>query len=110
MKAAMNNAVVFRIIAVTAIMTTIACGSGYHQQLTSLAATQAPVAQPTETLRVQRSLSKSKTSVYVRQVRFDDRDRLYHVQDFFESGQIQMDATYRYPTCEVHTPPGGGQV
>ncbi len=51
-------------------------------------------AQPTETFRVQRSLSTSKAIVFVRNVRFDEKDRLYHVRDFFENGQIQMDATY----------------
>jgi pimeloyl-ACP methyl ester carboxylesterase len=51
-------------------------------------------AQPTEILRVQRSLSSSRTIVYVRHVRFDEKNQLYHVQDFFETGQIQMDATY----------------
>jgi hypothetical protein len=30
----------------------------------------------------------------VRHVRFDAKDLLYHVQGFFESWQIQMDATY----------------
>jgi len=90
----MNKPVAFRIIAVTTIMATIACGSGYHKQLTNMAATQSSGSQPTEILRVQRDLSKSKTIVYVRHVRFDEKDRLYHVQDFFENGQIQMDATY----------------
>ena len=50
-------------------------------------------AQSTETFQVQRSLSQSKTMVYVRHVRFDKEHHLYHVQDFFENGQIQMDAT-----------------
>ncbi len=48
----------------------------------------------TETFLVQRSVSTSKTIVYVRNIRFEEKDRLYHVQDFFENGQIQMDATY----------------
>jgi predicted esterase len=51
-------------------------------------------AQPAETFQVQRSLSASKSIVFIRSVRFDEKDRLYHVQDFFENGQIQMDATY----------------
>jgi pimeloyl-ACP methyl ester carboxylesterase len=51
-------------------------------------------AQPTGTFRVQRALSESKTIVFARNVRFDEKDRLYHVQDFFENGQIQMDAAY----------------
>jgi len=51
-------------------------------------------AQPIETFRVERSLSKSKTIVFVRNVRFDEKDQLYHVQDFYETGQIQMDAAY----------------
>ena len=53
-----------------------------------------PAAQPTEIFRVQRSLSKSQTVFFVRSVRFDEKDQLYHVRDFFENGQIQMDATY----------------
>lgn len=51
-------------------------------------------AQSVEIIRLQHSLSRSKTIVYVRHVRFDGKDRLYHVQDFFENGRIQMDATY----------------
>ena len=51
-------------------------------------------AQPAETFRVQRSLSKSNAIFFVRNVRFDEQDRLFHVRDFFENGQIQMDATY----------------
>jgi len=55
---------------------------------------QIRVTQPTELLRVERAISNSKTIVYVRHVRFDEEDRLYHVRDFFENGQIQMDAAY----------------
>jgi pimeloyl-ACP methyl ester carboxylesterase len=51
-------------------------------------------AQSIEELQVQRNLSQSKTIVYSRHVRFDPKDGLYHVQDFFTNGQIQMDATY----------------
>lgn len=90
----MDNPAALRIIAVTALMATIAYGSGYQKQIACLADTQSSPAQPTEILRVQRSLSNSKTIVYVRHVRFDEKDRLYHVQDFYENGQIQMDATY----------------
>jgi pimeloyl-ACP methyl ester carboxylesterase len=51
-------------------------------------------APQTDTFLVQRSLSASKAIAYVRNVRFDEKDRLYHVRDFFENGQIQMEATY----------------
>lgn len=90
----MNNPLVSRSVAVTAIMAYIAGGLACHQKLTSLPAAPSSVEQPAEVLCVQRSLSKSKTIVYVRHIRFDEKDQLYHVQDFFESGQIQMDATY----------------
>jgi pimeloyl-ACP methyl ester carboxylesterase len=50
--------------------------------------------RPAETFLVRRTLSHSKTIAFVRNVRFDEKDRLYHVQDFFENGQIQMDAAY----------------
>jgi hypothetical protein len=50
--------------------------------------------QPTETFRVQRNLSESKAIVFVRNVRFAEKQQLYHVRDFSENGQIQMDATY----------------
>lgn len=32
--------------------------------------------------------------VYKRIVRFDDDNRLYHVEDYFDNGQIQMKGTY----------------
>lgn len=34
------------------------------------------------------------TIIYKRIVEFDDNTKLYHVRDYYESGQIQMDATY----------------
>ena len=34
------------------------------------------------------------TITYKRIVKFDENTKLYHVRDYFENGQIQMDATY----------------
>jgi hypothetical protein len=51
-------------------------------------------AQEVDTVMLRQALSKSDTIVYTRIVRFDDRDSLYHVQDFLPSGQIQMEAAY----------------
>jgi hypothetical protein len=52
-----------------------------------------PAALATGTFQVQRGLSESMAIIFVRSVRFDKRDHLYHARDFFENGQIQMDVT-----------------
>ena len=52
-------------------------------------------AQEAETFILHNAISKYDTLVYKRLIRFDNHDRLYHVSDYFENGQIQMEATYR---------------
>lgn len=51
-------------------------------------------AQEIDTLILHHPLSKYDTIVCTRVFHFDQSDSLYHVQDFFPSGQIQMEATY----------------
>ena len=45
-------------------------------------------AQETDTVMLRQAVSKSDTITYIRTIRFDTRDSLYRVQDFFTSGQI----------------------
>jgi hypothetical protein len=52
-------------------------------------------AQEIDTLILHHPLSQYDTIVYTRVFHFDQNDSLYHVQDFFPSGQIQMEATYQ---------------
>lgn len=47
-----------------------------------------------ETLYLHIARSKGDTVVYKREVSFDSKTRLYHVRDVFESGQVEMEATY----------------
>ena len=51
-------------------------------------------AQEPETYVLRQAVSNRETIVYTRVIRFDDRKHLFHVQDYFENGQIQMDAFY----------------
>jgi pimeloyl-ACP methyl ester carboxylesterase len=51
-------------------------------------------AQEPETYLLHQALSKYDTVIFKRVIQFDDQDRLYHVKDYFEKGQIQMEATY----------------
>ncbi len=51
-------------------------------------------AQEPETYVLHQSVSNRETIVYTRVIRFDDQKHLFHVQDYSESGQIQMDAFY----------------
>jgi hypothetical protein len=49
--------------------------------------------QELDTLYLQ--IPKNRDTVtYKRIVKFDENTKLYHVRDYFENGQIQMDATY----------------
>ncbi len=41
-----------------------------------------------------KAVSNRETIVYTRVIRFDDQKHLFHVQDYFENGRIQMDAFY----------------
>jgi pimeloyl-ACP methyl ester carboxylesterase len=40
------------------------------------------------------AVSKNATIVYKRLIEFDEKKNLYHVKDYFENGQIQMEASY----------------
>ena len=51
-------------------------------------------AQEPETCVLRQAVSSRETVVYTRVIRFDDERLLFHVQDFFEDGRIQMDAFY----------------
>ena len=51
-------------------------------------------AQETETYVLQQAVSNRQTIVYKRVIRFDDRKHRFHVRDYYENGQIQMDAFY----------------
>ena len=51
-------------------------------------------AQEPETYVLRQAVSNRDTIVYTRVIRFDDRKHLFHVRDYFENGQIQMDAFY----------------
>jgi pimeloyl-ACP methyl ester carboxylesterase len=50
--------------------------------------------QTVETYVLRQAVSNRQTTVYTREIRFDDRKRLFHVRDFFDNGQLQMDAYY----------------
>ena len=52
-------------------------------------------AQESEIFVLHQALSKYDTIIYKRIIHFDRQDSLYHVRDFFENGQIQMEASYR---------------
>jgi pimeloyl-ACP methyl ester carboxylesterase len=51
-------------------------------------------AQDTETYVLHQAVSNRETIVYRRVIRFNDRTHLFHVQDYYEGGRIQMDAFY----------------
>ena len=51
-------------------------------------------AQVLETFLLKYAVSKYDTIVYKRIIQFDKKENLYYVRDFFENGQIQMDAHY----------------
>jgi len=51
-------------------------------------------AQEIDTVLLRHALSPNDTVVYTRIVSLAQIDSLYHVQDFFPSGQMQMQATY----------------
>jgi len=50
--------------------------------------------QDEETFILNYTASKTRTIVYKRIIRFDQNRRLFQVRDYFENGQIQMDASY----------------
>jgi hypothetical protein len=51
-------------------------------------------AQNTETIVLRYAASKYDTIVYKRVIELNRNTNLYHVRDYFENGQIQMDAFY----------------
>jgi len=51
-------------------------------------------AQKADTFLLHYAVSKGDTIIYKRIIRFDKFNSLFHVKDYFENGQIQMDAYY----------------
>ena len=51
-------------------------------------------AQEIDTFFLKYGVSKYDTIIYKRIIGFDKINKLYHVKDYFENGQIQMDAFY----------------
>lgn len=52
------------------------------------------MAQERETFTLKVEVSKNKIIIYKRVIDYNRTTRLYHVMDYFENGQIQMDAFY----------------
>jgi len=51
-------------------------------------------AQDIDTFFLKYGASKNDTVIYKRVIEFNKKNRLFHVRDYFENGQIQMDAFY----------------
>lgn len=51
-------------------------------------------AQDIDTFTLNYAVSKNNTIVYKRIIKLDNKSNLYHVKDYFENGQIQMEAFY----------------
>lgn len=51
-------------------------------------------AQDIDTFILKHGVSKNDTIIYKRIIEFNRNSKLYHVRDYFENGQIQMDAFY----------------
>ena len=51
-------------------------------------------AQGVDTFYLKYGVSKYDTIIYKRIIEFDNGSKIYHVRDYFENGQIQMDAFY----------------
>ncbi len=51
-------------------------------------------AQDVDTFYLFIPISKNDTIIYKRIIQFDKNDSLYHVQDYYPNGQIQMEGTY----------------
>jgi antitoxin component YwqK of YwqJK toxin-antitoxin module len=51
-------------------------------------------AQDIDTFLLKYGVSKYDTIIYKRIIEFDKNNKIYHVKDYFENGQIQMDAFY----------------
>ncbi len=50
--------------------------------------------QQVETIQIERTVSKSRTIHYTRNIRKNEESQLYHVRDYYENGQLQMEAYY----------------
>ena len=51
-------------------------------------------AQDIDTFFLKYGVSKYDTIIYKRIIEFDKDSKIYHAKDYFENGQIQMDAFY----------------
>ncbi|TFH39976.1 MAG: hypothetical protein E4G94_10310 [ANME-2 cluster archaeon] len=51
-------------------------------------------AQEVDTFYLHHPISNNDTIIYKRIIQFDKNDSLYHVQDYYPNGQIQMEGTY----------------
>jgi pimeloyl-ACP methyl ester carboxylesterase len=51
-------------------------------------------AQDIETFNLRYAVSKGDTVQYKRVIQFNKKNKLYHVRDYFENGQLQMEASY----------------
>ena len=51
-------------------------------------------AQESDTFYIPVQISKNETVNYRRIIQFNENDSLYHVQDYYPNGQIQMEGTY----------------
>jgi len=51
-------------------------------------------AQEIDTLILHYAVSKGDTIAYKRLFQFEQSNNIFHVRDYFENGQIQMDAFY----------------
>lgn len=50
--------------------------------------------QEIDTFIIHHPVSKYDTVIYTRVIQFNHNDSLYHVMDYFENGQVQMEGTY----------------
>lgn len=51
-------------------------------------------AQEIDTFYLHKALSKNDTVIYKRIIQFNEKSSLYHVKDYLENGQIEMDAYF----------------
>ncbi len=51
-------------------------------------------AQEIDTFYLHKALSKNDTVIYKRIIQFNENSSLYHVKDYLENGQIEMDAYF----------------
>ncbi len=51
-------------------------------------------APETETCLLHQAISNREAIVYRRVIRFDSQNHVFHVQDYYEDGQVEMEAFY----------------